>query len=598
VAAKEAVMSTRTHENRLKGEKSPYLKQHAGNPVDWYPWSKEALERARKEDRPLIISIGYSSCHWCHVMEKESFEDIETARLMNENFVAIKVDREERPDLDSLYIKAVSAMTGRAGWPLTVFATPDGIPFYGGSYFPKEDGFGLPSFKKVLRAVGTAYAKEKGMVDKVTADIERMLREKNATVEGDLSEEGQEMAFEASAAYFDQVYGGFGGTTKFPHAMFLGFLLAYHGRTGRQGALSMVEKSLDAMAMGGVFDHLGGGFHRYSVDERWDVPHFEKMLYDNALLARLYAEAYKETGKPLYREVSLETLSYMLREMKGPSGGFYASQDADVAGEEGSYYLWGADEVKEVLGQGAEKFMRFYSVTEEGNHEGRNTLRRSPLSSGTALPDDIRPLKEGLLLARSRRKPPETDAKMIAAWNALALSALAKASEVFERPDLLEEANKSASYLFEVLRVADGSLGRYAFDGAPVGRGLLEDYALFGLALLDIYGASGVKRRLEEALKLAEKMVELFRDDATGLFFDAEASDELFVRERDLYDNDLPSGNSAAARLFMAISRLTGNGQYASFAEKILRSIDAVIEDPVSHGNFFAAVEDLLAAKG
>lgn len=591
-------MSTRTHENHLKGEKSPYLKQHAGNPVDWYPWSKEALARARKEDRPLIISIGYSSCHWCHVMEKESFEDTETARLMNESFVAIKVDREERPDLDSLYIKAVSAMTGRAGWPLTVFATPEGIPFYGGSYFPKEDGFGLPSFKKVLVAVGTAYAKEKGMVDKVTADIERMLREKSATVEGEVSEEGQDMAFEASAAYFDQVFGGFGGGTKFPHAMFLGFLLAYHGRTGRQGALSMVEKSLDAMAMGGIYDHLGGGFHRYSVDERWEVPHFEKMLYDNALLARLYAEAFRETGKPLYREVSLETLSYMLREMKGPSGGFYASQDADVSGEEGSYYLWGADEVREALGQGAEKFMRFYSVTEEGNHEGRNTLRRSPLSSGTALPDDIRSMKEELLRVRSQRKPPETDAKMIAAWNGLALSALAKASGVFKKPDLLEEAKKSASYLLDVLKGPDNTLGRYAFDNASVGRGLLEDYAIFGLGLLDIYGASGDKRWLDEALKLTGKMVELFHEDETGLFFDAGAdSEKLFVRERDLFDNDLPSGNSAAARLLMAVSGLTDDGRYASFAEKILRSIDGVIEDPVSHGNFFAAVEDRLDAK-
>lgn len=587
-------------ENHLKDQKSPYLKQHAFNPVDWYPWSGAALARAKQENRPLIISIGYSSCHWCHVMERESFEDPETARIMNDNFVNIKVDREERPDLDSLYIKAVQAMTGHAGWPLTVFATPEGVPFYGGSYFPPEDRFGMPSFKKVLLAVSLAYRKNRKKVDEVTLDVERILKSRSIITPVELRTEVADIAFDAARLYFDGVNGGFGRGTKFPHTMFLKFLLAYYRRTGKGEALSMVRKSLSSMARGGIYDQLGGGFHRYSVDERWDVPHFEKMLYDNALFAELYAEAFEDTGKPFYREIALETIGYMLREMKGDRGGFYSSQDADVSGHEGAFYLWSADEIRAELGDGAARFMSFFSVTERGNYEESNTLRISrPVGQEEEpLPDDIKRMREVLFNARAQRKAPETDRKIITAWNALVVTALSRASSAFGREDLLDEAKKCARFLLAELGGPDGHVMRYYLDGGADVPGMLEDYALLGCALLSVYQNTREQEWLSEAEKAAEKMVELFYDDASGLFFDAGADQEkLFVRERDLFDNDVPSGNSAAADLLLGLSRAAGNARYGELAEKILRSIEGIVEEPISHGNFLAVLESFMAGK-
>jgi uncharacterized protein YyaL (SSP411 family) len=587
-------------ENHLKDQKSPYLKQHAFNPVDWYPWSGAALAKAKEENRPLIISIGYSSCHWCHVMERESFEDPETARIMNDNFVNIKVDREERPDLDSLYIKAVQAMTGHAGWPLTVFATPEGVPFYGGSYFPPEDRFGMPSFKKVLLAVSLAYRKNRKKVDEVTVDVERILKSRNVITPVEIRSEVSDMAFDAARLYFDGVNGGFGRGTKFPHTMFLKFLLAYHRRTGRGEALTMVRKSLSSMARGGIYDQLGGGFHRYSVDERWDVPHFEKMLYDNALFADLYTEAFEETGKLFYKDIALETIGYMLREMKGAEGGFYSSQDADVSGHEGAYYLWSAEEIKAALGDGAERFMSFYSVTERGNYEDMNTLRISrPVGQEEEpVPEDINAMREALFKVRAMRKAPETDRKIITSWNGLAIMALSRASKAFGRPDLLDEAEKCAAFLLTGLRDGNGRVMRYFLDGGAEVAGLLEDYALLGCGLLSIHKATGEEDWLEEAGKAAESMVELFHDEVSGLFFDAGADQEkLFVRERDLFDNDVPSGNSAAAQFLLGLSRASGNARDGELAEKILRSIEGIIEEPISHGNFLAVLESFIAGK-
>jgi len=594
-------MSGSRFENHLKDQKSPYLKQHAFNPVDWYPWSGAALARAKEENRPLIISIGYSSCHWCHVMERESFEDAETARIMNDNFVNIKVDREERPDLDSLYIKAVQAMTGHAGWPLTVFATPNGVPFYGGSYFPPEDRFGMPSFKKVLLAVSLAYRKNRKKVDEVTVDIERVLKSRNIITPVELRAEVADMAFDAARLYFDGVNGGFGRGTKFPHTMFLKFLLAYYRRTGKGEALSMVRKSLSSMARGGIYDQLGGGFHRYSVDERWDVPHFEKMLYDNALFSELYTEAFEQTGKTFYGDIALETIGYMLREMKGEGGGFFSSQDADVSGHEGAYYLWSAEDIKAVLGQDAQRFMSFFSVTERGNYEDMNTLRISrPVGQEEdQVPSDIKRMREALFRVRAGRKAPETDRKIITAWNALAIMALSRASRAFRRGDLLDEAKKCAHFLLSELSGPDGHVMRYYLDGSADVSGMLEDYALLGCGLLSIHQNTGEEGWLAESGRVAEKMIELFYDESSGLFFDAGADQEkLFVRERDLFDNDVPSGNSAAAQLLLGLSRASDNAVYLDLAEKILRSIEGIVEEPISHGNFLAVLESFMAGKG
>ncbi|WKZ33500.1 MAG: thioredoxin domain-containing protein [Thermodesulfobacteriota bacterium] len=584
--------------NHLKDQRSPYLKQHELNPVDWYPWGSEALQKAKRDDKPLIISIGYASCHWCHVMERESFEDEETARIMNENFVNIKVDREERPDLDSLYIKAVQAMTGHAGWPLTVFATPDGVPFYGGSYFPPEDMRGMPSFRKVLLAVSLAYRKNRDKIETVTADVERTLGGRAEIAPIELRSEVADIAYDAARLYFDPINGGFGRGTKFPHAMFLDFLLRYHKRTGKEEAISMVKKTLSSMARGGIYDHLGGGFHRYSVAENWDIPHFEKMLYDNALLSSLYTAAYKETGLGLYRETAIETLSWLVREMRGEMGGFYSSVDADVEGVEGAYYVWRPEDIREALGDEAERFMEFFSVTDEGNYEGRNTLRvnRRERDIGGPVPEDIRKMKALMLEARARRKPPQFDRKIITAWNGLAISALSSASGAFRRRDFEDEAKRTARFVLSSLRGRDGRMLRYFLDGSGDVKGMLEDYALLAEGLLSIYDETGEEEWLSEGERLAGRMIELFHDESSGLFYDTGVDQErLFVRERDLYDNDLPSGNSAASSLLLRLYRATGKRRYMELSESILQSMERLTEEPISYGKFLTVLESFLA---
>ncbi len=583
--------------NRLKDQKSPYLLQHAFNPVDWYPWSSEALERAKKEDKPLFISIGYSSCHWCHVMERESFEDPGTARIMNENFINIKVDREERPDLDSLYMKGVQAITGHAGWPLTIFATPEGVPFYGGTYFPTEDSYGLPSFKKVLMSVVLGYKKNRDRVNAVTSDIEKALRQNVTVPRTELTMEIEENAFNASKLFFDPVYGGFGKGTKFPHAMFLKFLLRYYKRTGVKEAVSIVKKSLSAMAYGGIYDHIGGGFHRYSVDEAWDVPHFEKMLYDNALLLELYGLAYDETQIRLYEDVAAETAAYLLRDMRHVGGGFYSAEDADVEGFEGAYYIWDYDEIRETLGDGAKKFCDYFSITEEGNYEGKNTLRINLFikKDDSRVPEDIKRLKEALFKARLKRRRPATDRKIITAWNGLAIKGLAQASKSFNRDDFMEEAMRCASFLLSNSIDERGRLLRYYLDGQANVPATLEDYALLGAGLAKIYELTLDKTWLSEAQKLTESMIGLFYDDSERLFYDTGKDQEkLFVRERDLFDNDLPSGNSAAAELLLLMSRFRDNENYRKLAEEILETAEGVKEEPISYGNFLCVLDSLL----
>ncbi len=584
--------------NRLKGEKSPYLQQHAFNPVDWYPWSEEALRRAKEEDKPIILSIGYSTCHWCHVMERESFEDHEVAKIMNENFVNIKVDREERPDLDSLYMKAVQAMTGHAGWPLTVFTTPEGVPFYGGSYFPPDDSYGLPSFKKVLIAVSLAYKKNKKQISAVTSDVEQVLKQRSVISPVELKADISDIAFDAARLFFDPVSGGFGRGTKFPHSMFLKFLLKFHKRTGQNEALEILKKTLSNMAAGGIYDHIGGGFHRYSVDERWDIPHFEKMLYDSALLSELYTLGFEKTGIEFYKDAALETLGYMLRDLRDGGGGFYSAQDADVKGEEGAYYLWDYGEIKSALGQDADKLIDYFSVTEEGNYEGRNMLRINPRRKGPEAPvsPEMGRLKAELLKIRQNRTPPDTDRKVITAWNGLAIIALCRAGEVFKRNDLIGEAKRCAEFLLSANRDDTGRVLRYYLGGKTDVKGTLEDYGLLGSALFSIFEAAGEGRWLDEAKRVTEGMIGLFYDESDNLFFDTGKDQEkLFVRERDLSDNDIPSGNSAAAGLLLKASRLADNRRYRELSEGIIRSVEGITDEPLSYGNFLCVLESFLS---
>lgn len=587
--------------NHLKNEKSPYLQQHAGNPVDWYPWSEEAIQKAIKEDKPVIISIGYASCHWCHVMERESFEDSETARVMNENFINIKVDREERPDLDSLYLKAVQAMTGHSGWPLTVFATPEGIPFYGGTYYPPDDRFGIPSFKKVLLAVSLAYKKNKKKIADITNDVEEALRQKVISpveLKADISDN----AYDAARLFFDPVNGGFGRGTKFPHSMFLGFLLMYNDRTGHEDAANMARKTLTAMASGGIYDHVGGGFHRYSVDERWDMPHFEKMLYDNALMAGLYAQAFERTGIEFYKDTSINTLNYILRDLRDEKGGFYSSQDADVEGHEGAYYLWSYDEIKTILSdKDAERFIEYFSVTEDGNYEGKNMLRINMSAKDPAAPvdADIKRMLGSLFDVRKLRRAPDTDKKIITAWNGLAVSALARAGKIFRKKEFIDEAIRCADFLLTSVKDESGRLLRYYLEGKTDVKGNLEDYALLAGGLLALFDVTGDDKWLDKAHRLTESFIDLFHDDATGFFFDTgEDQQRLFVRERDLFDNDVPSGNSAAADVLLRISRLMDNNRYREYSEEILRSVEGINDEPLSYGNFLCVFESFLSEKG
>jgi len=582
--------------NLLKNEKSPYLLQHAGNPVNWLPWSDEIFELAKKEDKPLLVSIGYSTCHWCHVMERESYEDNETAELMNKLFINVKVDREEHPHVDSLYMKAVQAISGQGGWPLNVFISPDGTPFFGGTYFPPKDAPGMPSFKTILVNVSKAYYENKGRI----AELRETLKKNFGGVKAVVADEAlAEEAFKRALEFYDGRNGGFGPGMKFPHAMFMRFLLSYYRRTGNEQALSMVLETLDAMARGGIYDHLGGGFHRYTVDEHWAIPHFEKMLYDNALLIDLYSRAFEIKSAPAYKNVVEESICYLLRDMQSPEGGFYSAQDADVEGEEGTSYIWSMDEVKRILGDKRGKaFAACFSITAGGNFEGSNTLRINPASIEAALPDagELRAMKEALFNQRQKRERPIRDDKVITAWNGLAISALVKAGEVFKRDEWIREATRAAAFIFDTSRDKDGRLTRYSINKVPGAKALLEDAALFGSAILDIYRAAGGEKWRKSADELSAFMKETFYDKERGLFYDTgEAPSGLFIRERDLFDTDVPSGNSAAAGFFLESGRAKGEAGEVDLARKVLNSISSISDEPLYHGYALSVLEAMLA---
>ncbi|MGB9181145.1 MAG: thioredoxin domain-containing protein [Pyrinomonadaceae bacterium] len=594
--------------NRLINETSPYLRQHAHNPVDWYPWGSEALAKARQENKPIHLSIGYSACHWCHVLAHESFEDERTARILNENFVNIKVDREERPDLDQIYMNAVQMLTGHGGWPMTVFLTPEGVPFYGGTYFPPVDRYNMPGFPRVLMGVAEAYREKPDEVTRTSVEMLGELRRMGVARESGntLSIELLDEAYRGMARSYDTINGGFGSAPKFPPSMALEFFLRAYHRTGNKEAFEMVLHTCRKMAEGGMYDQLGGGFHRYSTDARWLVPHFEKMLYDNALLSRLYLHVYQTTGEDFFRRIAEETFDYVVREMTDESGGFYSTQDADSEGHEGKFFVWTVDEIKEILGEEDGKlFCAFYDVTEGGNFEGQNILniRRSAEAVAKDENVSVERLREAmergrqkLFEAREKRVKPGRDEKILTAWNGMMLASFAEASAILERADYREVARKSAQFLLEKLR-RDGLLLRTFKDGQAKLNGYLEDYAFLTDGLISLYEATGELRWLEEAQAVTDKMIEEFWDEESGgFFFTGKSHEELIVRSKDYFDNATPSGNSVAAETLLRLSVLLGNESYSRKAVNIFRlTSDYFKRAPSAFGRAICALDFYLS---
>ncbi len=589
--------------NRLVDEVSPYLLQHGANPVDWYPWGEEALSRARTLDRPILLSIGYSACHWCHVMERESFENEEIAALMNDRFVNIKVDREERPDLDAIYMNYVQMTTGSGGWPLTVFLTPTGVPFFGGTYFPPTDHFGRPGFPRVLESAAAAFRDRREDLERMAPEIVEKLA-KSSDLEasgGDLTPALLEEAALQIGRTLDLRHGGFGGAPKFPQAMALGFLIRQYCRTGARDVLEMVELTLLKMARGGIYDQLGGGFHRYSVDERWLVPHFEKMLYDNALLVRVYLEAYQVTGSLLWREIATHTLDFVLRELTGEEGGFYSALDADSEGEEGRFYVWSKEEVSRILGARASDFCDYYDVSAGGNFEGTNILHpRGDLRklaerrevSVTQLEGDLARARRELLKAREARTRPGLDDKVLTAWNGLMLSSLARAGFVLGSSTYLEAAVKNAEFLAGEL-ITEGRIHRTWKAGKARLNGYLEDYAAAVEGFLSLFEANGEARWIQLAGELMDLTIELFWDDASSsFFFTSHDHEQLIVRQKEYMDNATPSGNSTCCLSLQRLGYLLDRPHYRDLAGRQLgRMSHALHRHPLAFGTWLQALD-------
>jgi uncharacterized protein len=591
--------------NRLANETSPYLLQHKDNPVDWYPWGEEALKRAREEDKPVLLSVGYSACHWCHVMERESFEDDETARMMNEHFVNIKVDREERPDIDSIYMAAVQAITRHGGWPMTVFLTPDGAPFYGGTYFPPIPSRGMPSFQQLLLSVVDAYENRREEVLESAESVRDYLRSSTAAVMPEAESSGTELLDSAAGVLLSQLdrrFGGFGGAPKFPQAMNLEVLLRHHHRTGEISALDGVELTCRQMANGGIYDQLGGGFSRYSVDGYWLVPHFEKMLYDNALLSRLYLETYQATGDAFYRRIAEETLDYVLRDMTSEEGGFYSAEDADSEGEEGKFYVWTPDELEATLDPDeASLAARYWDVTERGNFEGKNILHvaRPPEAvadefglSTEELWARIEAIRTKLFAVREERVRPGRDEKILAAWNGLMLRSFALAASVTGREDYSEAAVKNATFIVEKLK-EDGRIHRSYKDGRARFNGYLEDYAMTADGLVALYEATFETRWLVEADALLDAVSELFWDEEKRAFYDTPADhEELVTRPRDVYDSAAPSGTSVATEVLLKLALFLDRADYRQRAEDVLEELAGGMEKvPGGFGRLLCALD-------
>ncbi|MGD9588131.1 MAG: thioredoxin domain-containing protein [Pyrinomonadaceae bacterium] len=633
------MQSRHKYSNKLVEETSPYLLQHAHNPVEWYPWGDEAFERAKAEDKPLIVSIGYSACHWCHVMEHESFEDERIAAIQNEHFINIKVDMEERPDVDKIYMNFVQLTTGRGGWPMNVFVTPEKLPFFGGTYFPPSPRHGMPSWPQILMSIAEAWRERREELEKSAVDILGELRRLtvNEMSKTGIDEGISTTAFNSFSRTFDAKDGGWGGAPKFPQAMSMEFLLRYWKRTGDEAALKMVKKTAEKMARGGMYDQLGGGFHRYSVDAVWLIPHFEKMLYDNAQLIRTYlhlcqierSDPRAEANLDFFRRIAVETLEYVKREMLDPSGGFYSSQDADSEGEEGKFFVWTPEEVAEVLGEeDAAEYCKIYDVTAEGNFEGKNILN---LSGGNASVNEnaseahtdprVSDWREKLFEAREKRIKPFRDEKVLTAWNGLMLAAFAEAAAVLDSKEYLEIAKKNADFLLQHLvqkpdreerrnagrdkqEIADARavasanprLLRTWKDGRAKLNGYLEDYANLADGLIELYQACGEERYLLKARELAEAMITEFWDEESGgFFFTSNEHEELIVRSKDLFDNATPSGNSAAADVLLRLAKFFSEERFERFAAAALRvAADQIRRYPQGFGRALSAIEFML----
>ncbi len=597
------------HTNRLTYETSPYLLQHAHNPVDWYPWGEEGLTIAQAADKPIFLSIGYSACHWCHVMERESFENEQTAALMNDHFINIKVDREERPDLDAIYMEAVQAMTGSGGWPMSVFLTPTGQPFYGGTYYPPQPRYGMPSFPQILLAVSEAYKSRRDDIENQAQRLTQAIGRSGSLSTGG-TELGTEILSEATdklLQYFDEQYGGFGDQPKFPQPMTIEFAMSQYRRSRAPDVLRIAEHTLQQMAAGGIYDQIGGGFHRYSVDRIWLAPHFEKMLYDNSQLLRAYLHAWQISGRTQYHRIVEETVDYVLREMTAPEGGFYSTQDADSEGEEGKFFVWTADEIRMILGEeDADLLGRTYGVTAMGNFEGKTILHvtraAADVAQQTKLPVDtveerLAAARRQLFIAREKRVKPGRDEKILSEWNGLMIHALAEVGVVLGRQDALEAAKKSAAFILAEMSQDNGFLFRSYKDGRARLNAYLEDYAALIRGLIALYESTFELRWLGEAIRLTKVMQSQFEDEQRGGFYQTGiAHEQLVVRRKDFIDNAIPSGNSMAAESLLRLAKLTGNDDYRHQAARIFQLMAAAMaQQPTGFGRMLTALDDFLA---
>jgi hypothetical protein len=595
--------------NRLQHETSPYLLQHKDNPVDWYAWGEEAFEKAKAEDKPVLLSVGYSACHWCHVMAHESFEHGPTAQMMNELFVNIKVDREERPDVDDIYMQAVQALSGHGGWPMTVFLLPDGRPFYGGTYYPREPRFNMPAFRQILVGVADAYKLRRAEVEKAASELTQALDRSILGIgsrDSKLNADLLDTAVGGILRGFDARFGGFGGAPKFPQPMNLEFLLRSYARASNQEALQAVTFTLRQMARGGIYDQIGGGFHRYSVDAYWLVPHFEKMLYDNALLSRVYLHAWQITRDPFFKRIAEEIYDYILREMTGSEGGFYSTTDADSEGEEGKFFVWYAEELYDLLDEkDADIAVEYWGITPGGNFEGHNILHVPNDDSVAAerlniSEDELRArlvaIKDRLYAARTQRVPPGLDDKMLTAWNGMMLASLAEAARVLERDDYRAAAVRCGEFLLRELFMPEGRLLRTYKNGEAKINGYLEDYANLIDGLLELYQTLFETRWFTTARQLADHVLAHFAADDGGFFDTGDDHEALIVRPRNVQDNATPSGSAMMARQLLRLAAYTGDARYHQAAESTLRLLaEALRQYPQAFGESLNALDMLVS---
>ncbi len=597
--------------NRLIFEKSPYLLQHAYNPVDWYPWGEEAFAKAKKENKPIFLSIGYSTCHWCHVMERESFEDIEVAKLLNDTFVCIKVDREERPDIDSIYMTVCQIMTGAGGWPLSIIMTPEKEPFFAATYIPRETLFVRLGMKELIPKIKALWTSHQDEVVGSAKHVTTLLRQIESPISSDkLGKITLQEAYQSLSDMFDGRYGGFGSAPKFPTSHQLTFLLRYWRRTGKEKALFMVEKTLQAMRLGGIYDHIGFGFHRYSTDARWLVPHFEKMLYDQALLSLVYTEAYQATGKEEYGQAVSEMITYLLRDMTSPEGGFYSAEDAESESEEGKFYLWTEEQIRSTLLEGeAELLIKVFNITPDGNFKdvtgkktGENILHLkknlTEMASDLKMPVEelqghLEHMCQKLFVARERRIHPAKDDKILTDWNGLMIAALAKAAQVFDEERYLEAAKRAGNFILEKSSHAGGRLYHRYREGEAAVPAFLDDYALFTWGLIELYEASFEAEYLKNAIRLTEDMLKYFWDgEKGGFYFTAHDVDSVLVREKEIYNGAIPSGNAVAMLNLLRLGRMLAKPQYEEKGAQMIRTFAGLVQkSPVAHTQFLVALD-------